>query len=143
MKELTESRIAVLPREPLFELLLDVERYPEFVPGYRLAHVLDRGVDWMRVTQEVGIGRLQSRFDSAVRFAHPEWIEIRTENGPFKQMSTFWELEYLERWRTRVHLKIIYEIRSSSGALLARPWFNQWRRRVLDAFLRRAAQVAA
>ena len=143
MPVFTESRVVVLPREPLFDLLLDIESYPEFVPGYVSARVLERGPDWLRVIQEVGLGRMREQFHSTARYLRPEWIEIRAEEGPFRSMLTVWRLQSLEAWRTRVELKLDWQLRSRAAGLLARPWIAQWRRRMLDAFLTRAAEKTA
>ena len=143
MAVFTESRTVVLPREPLFDLLLDIEQYPQFVPGYVSAQVLECGPDWLRAHQEVGLGRMRERFHSTARYRRPEWIEIRAEEGPFRSMWTQWQLEALEPFRPRVDLKLDWQLRSRAAGVLARPWLAQLRRRMLDAFLRRATDQVA
>lgn len=143
MPVFTESRTVVLPRQPLFDLLLHIESYPQFVPGYISVQVLERGPDWLRVHQEVGLGRMREQFHSTARYVRPEWIEIRAEEGPFRSMLTQWQLQALEPFRTRVDLKLDWQLRSRTAGLLARPVLAQWRRRILDAFLRRAIEQVA
>ena len=49
--------------------MLDIERYPEFVPGYLRAQVLRRGTDTLEVEQSVGVGPATVTFRSHAEFA--------------------------------------------------------------------------
>jgi len=42
MREVTRSALVPLPAEQLYALITDIERYPEFVPGCRVARIEQR-----------------------------------------------------------------------------------------------------
>ena len=74
------SRQSQLPysAELLFELVLDVERYPEFVPGWHAVQILERNGNTLSVAQTFAIGPLTWRFTSHATFERPTRITIES-----------------------------------------------------------------
>lgn len=121
----------------VFALVAGIERYPEFVPGYRAARITGRTETGLLVMQEVGLGPFRQRFASVAVLDPPQRITIQTREGPFRHMDTEWRFEALERG-CRVRMRSSWEFRSPGLALVADQWVHQFTQRIIDAFAARA-----
>ena len=79
--------------EQLFELVLDVEKYPEFVPGWHAAKIRARGDNTLSVEQTVGVGPLRWSFMSQAQFERPRRITITAIEEPFRELRLDWRFE--------------------------------------------------
>ncbi|MEW6647456.1 MAG: type II toxin-antitoxin system RatA family toxin [Pseudomonadota bacterium] len=133
------SRLLPYRCEQLFDLVLDIERYPEFVPGYSRARILRREADALEVEQHAGFGPAAFRFRSRAEFVAPERIAIRALDGPFRRLDVTWHF-LPQDGGCRVTAETHYELAPllapllQGGLALLAP-------RLLDAFARRAAEL--
>lgn len=139
MSRHSESRLLPYTCDQLFALVLDIERYPAFVPGYSRACILRRDEAALEVEQCTGFGPLAFTFRSRAEFETPHRISIRAGNGPFRRLDVTW-LFVPQEGGCRVTAETHYElgpllapVLQGSLALLAP--------RLLDAFARRAAEL--
>jgi coenzyme Q-binding protein COQ10 len=84
------SRLLPFSCEQLFDLAADVERYPEFLPGWISARIVRREGDVLHVEQALGIGPLRLRFDSRTVLHRPERIDVTSSDRPFRRYSLTW-----------------------------------------------------
>lgn len=134
-----ERRLAY-PRAAVFDLVADVERYPEFVPGCREASILRREGDELVVEQELGMRGWSWRFRTHARLERPHRITIETREEPFEHLHEVWRFEEAADARTRVVLEVNYALRSPLLRALATGLFDDGFRRTLEAFERRARE---
>lgn len=120
-------------------LVLDIERYPEFVPGYQRAQVLRREADALEVEQSVGVGPATVVFRSRAVFVPLQRIAIHAVDGPFHRLAVEWSFTP-QGSGCQVELSVDYELRGPSAPLLAR-WLKWSAPRLLDVFMQRAAQL--
>jgi coenzyme Q-binding protein COQ10 len=130
------------PAEALFDIAADIVRYPEFVPGFVSARILDRRAgrdgETLWVEQKVGLAGLALRFVSVARLRRPRSIEIESEKAPFGRIGIEWRFEPGPR-RSGTLVRFAIEL------TLARPWrpgavliLPVYGSRVARAFARRA-----
>lgn len=67
----TERQHLVYTAPQLFDLVADVERYPEFLPWVIEARIRYRTDSAMLVDMTIRAGRLQKQFSTAGPFRHP------------------------------------------------------------------------
>jgi coenzyme Q-binding protein COQ10 len=84
------SRLLPFTCEQVFDLAADVERYPEFLPGWISARIVKREANVLHVEQVLGIGPAQLRFASRTRLHRPERIEVTSSERPFRHYSLTW-----------------------------------------------------
>lgn len=133
------SRLLPYTCDQLFALVLDIERYPEFVPGYRAARILHREAQALEVEQRAGFGPLMLTFRSRAKFTAPAHIHIHASDGPFHRLEVTWQFTP-QVGGCRVSADTQYEL----GGLLApllHGGMGLFAPRLLDAFARRAAQL--
>lgn len=136
----TVARRLELPYRPeqVFDLVVDVERYPRFVPGWRAVRVLERGAGRLRVEQVVGRGALSVRFVTEVRIRRPQFIRIRTDDRPLRHLVILWRFAPAPAGGARVAFRARYRLRAGPLSRLAGRLIEDRLARVVAAFEARA-----
>lgn len=127
--------------EQLFDLVADVDRYPEFVPWWTEARVRERDGDVYYTDQVIGLGPIRVRFGSRTVLRRPERIEVTSSDRPFRHFHLVWRFNRVSGKGCRVDLKVDIEFRSR----ILRNAFG-WRlagetRRIIAAFQSRADRI--
>jgi coenzyme Q-binding protein COQ10 len=118
------TKVLAYSPDQLFEMVGDVDRYPEFVPwltSMRTWNIRDiePGVTSLDAEAGVGISFLRERFATRVtRDANAGRINVSLIHGPFRVLENDWRF-FPDPQGTRVEFSIDFEFKS----------------RLLDAFL--------
>ena len=86
----TVSRVLPYSREQVFDVAADIERYPQFLPGWVSAHIRVREGNTWQVEQSLGLGPLNARFTSRAVLQRPERIEVTSADAPFRSFRLAW-----------------------------------------------------
>jgi ribosome-associated toxin RatA of RatAB toxin-antitoxin module len=127
--------------EQMFDLVADVESYPQFLPwcgGSRVVADREGGVD---ASIDIAYGGLRTRFMTRNDHRYPEQIRISLVDGPFSALSGAWHFRPLRAGACKVHLALTYEF---AGGLLAKaiePVFNGIANSLVDSFAQRAEEL--
>jgi ribosome-associated toxin RatA of RatAB toxin-antitoxin module len=127
--------------EQMFELVADVESYPQFLPWCESSRVLadhEGGVD---ASLHIVYGGIRVRFTTRNAHRYPEQIRMSLLEGPFKSLFGHWQFLPLRAGACRVQLSLTYEF---AGGLLARavaPVFNAIANSQVESFTERAEQL--
>ena len=131
----------------MFDLVADVERYPEFVPLCRALKVRTRipqpeGVEVLVADMTVAYKLVRESFTSRITLDRPN-LQILVEylEGPFSQLENRWSFHPTSERACDVEFFISYEFRSRALGLLLGSMFDLAFRRFAAAFERRADQV--
>ena len=79
--------------ERIFDLVADIERYPEFLPGWVSVRLRQRQGDLLSVDQVLGWGPIQLSFRSIARLDRPERLEIQCQSGSVRNTRIEWIFE--------------------------------------------------
>jgi coenzyme Q-binding protein COQ10 len=133
----------------MFDLVADVERYPEFVPLCRTLTVRRRtpegeGVEVVIADMTVAYKLVRERFRSKVTLDRPR-LQILVEylEGPFSHLENRWTFSPTGDQVCEVEFFIDYEFRSRTLGLLMGAMFDAAFRRFAVAFERRADDIYA
>ncbi len=121
----------------IYSLIADVERYPEYLPGWRKVSVIRASNEQAEVAQEFGIGPFSMNFVSTAEFSPNEKITIRSQAGPFSHLDLRWTFAPAERG-CLVTLVIDAVFRSRLLATVSGQILESLAQRMLRAFERRA-----
>lgn len=136
-----ESRVLAYSCERLFDLVIDVERYPEFLPWWVGATVIRREGNAYCTDQVVGSGIFRRRFRTRTAFDRPRRIDVKASGGLFRHFTVCWAFDPAPQGGCRVGLRVELEFR---GRLLHRLFWVASRRelgRTIDAFEARARKL--
>ncbi|HZC56671.1 MAG TPA: type II toxin-antitoxin system RatA family toxin [Xanthobacteraceae bacterium] len=131
----------------MFDLVADVERYPQFVPLCQSLRVRKRtieedGKEVIVADMTVAYKFIRETFKSRVTLERPE-LEILVEylEGPFVKMNNRWNFRPAGDGACDVEFSIAYEFRSRTLGVLMGGMFETAFRRFSAAFERRADEV--
>jgi coenzyme Q-binding protein COQ10 len=147
MPQFTTKRRVGHAASKMFDLVADVERYPEFVPLCRELKVRKRvpepeGVEMLVADMTVAYKLIRETFTSRVTLDHPN-LQILVEylEGPFSQLENRWTFHPLGERSCEVEFFISYQFKSRALGLLMGTMFDAAFRRFAAAFERRADRV--
>ena len=131
----------------MFDLVADVERYPEFVPlcerlAVRKRDELSEERKLLVADMTVAYKIFRETFTSKVTLDRPK-LEILVEylDGPFRSLENRWRFREEGERASEVEFFIDYEFRSRSLGLLMGGVFEAAFRRFAEAFERRADRI--
>ena len=146
MPELSITRRVKHAASDMFDLVADVERYPEFVPLCKALNVRKRFKDGAKdvivADMTVAYKLMRETFTSRVTLDRPN-LEILVEylEGPFRRLHNRWKFRAVDASHCDVQFYIAYEFRSRTLGLLMGAMFDAAFRRFASAFERRADEV--
>ncbi|MEZ5849538.1 MAG: type II toxin-antitoxin system RatA family toxin [Hyphomicrobiaceae bacterium] len=143
----TTRRVAFTPTQ-MFDLVADVERYPEFLPLCEGLRVLSReqaegGDEVIVAAMDVGYKAVRETFTSRVRLDRAALrVSADLVNGPFRHLENRWS--FVEApGGCDVRFAISYEFKSLMLQMLMGALFDQAFRKFTEAFEERARRVYA
>jgi coenzyme Q-binding protein COQ10 len=140
----THAEKRTLPYRPeqLFDIVADIERYPEFIPWCVACRVTKRQDDVIWGDLMVGFKVFREKFTSRVTLDRPRRIDVEYINGPFRYLNNHW-IFVPERGgeATTIDFYIDFEFHSRILRAAATPVFNEAVRRMVSAFESRAHVV--
>jgi coenzyme Q-binding protein COQ10 len=131
----------------MFDLVADVERYPEFVPlcqSLRVKRRLsDAGAEILIADMKVGYRAIRESFTTRVTLDRADMkILVEYVDGPFSHLENIWTFAPEdEGGGCRVDFFIDYEFRNRMLGALMGSMFDVAFKRFADAFARRADEV--
>jgi coenzyme Q-binding protein COQ10 len=101
--------------EQVFDVIADIERYPEFLSGWISARIQKRESTICYVDQVFGLGPLRLQFTSKAIFYRPERIEVSSTEAPFRHFSLSWRVVAVPPAGCRVTVAADVELQSRMG----------------------------
>ncbi len=126
--------------EQLFDLVADVDKYPQFLPWCVGARVKSRTEHELHADLTIGFGPFRESFTSKVTLERPGRIRVSYENGPFRYLNNQWVF-IPDRNGVQVDFWVDFEFRSKILQKAIGVVFNEAVRRMVGAFLKRARDV--
>jgi coenzyme Q-binding protein COQ10 len=131
----------------MFDLVADVERYPQFVPLCSALRVRSRseqpeGVVTIVADMTVAYKLIHETFRSRVMLDRANLrILVEYLDGPFSRLENRWEFHAVQERLCDVKFFISYEFRSRALGLVMGAVFETAFRRFASAFEKRADQI--
>ena len=144
MKTVQKSVLIWYTAQEMFDLVTDVDHYPQFLPWCDQTRVLER--DERSMTAEIGIAFAGIRQKFVTRNDHVPGREVHVKlvSGPFSKLDGHWNFtpvgESGER-ACRIDLELQYGFGNLALATLVGPVFDKIAGTMVDAFVKRAEQV--
>ena len=132
-----EKRFLPYTPEQMFDLVVDIERYPEFRPGCTGARIRTREGDVIHADLVIGYKMFRERFSSKVLLDRPLRVDVAYSNGPFKYLANHWLFESAEGGCI-IDFYVDFEFRSRLMRKMIGVLFNEAVRRMVAAFETRA-----
>lgn len=141
MREVTRSALLPYSAVQVYDLVADVERYPEFLPWCTGARVLTREGELVTAELALARGKVSTRFTTRNRLVRAEFLEMRLLEGPFRALEGRWDFRPIGDAGSRVELRMMFETHGSLTGLLLGPVFEGICNQLVDAFAQRARRI--
>jgi coenzyme Q-binding protein COQ10 len=135
-----EQRVLPYTQEQLFDLVADIERYPEFLPWCRGARIRERQPHLVVADLIIGFKMFRERFTSRVELHPPRRIDVTYTEGPFRYLSNYWVFERAPEG-CRVDFFVDFEFKSRVLQKVIEMLFGEAVRRMVSAFEARARDL--
>lgn len=135
------ARSAIVERTPqqFYELVENVESYPEFLPWCAAASVRSRAPGRTVATLELKARGVRQSFTTENLNDPGRSIAMRLVEGPFRQFSAEWRFTPLGDSAAKIEFSLAFEFSSRMLAKLLDPVFEHLVDDTVEAFVRRAA----
>ena len=122
MPEIRASETVPYTAPQMFRLIVDVDRYKEFLPWCIDSHIMRQDEDDAWVTEiQVGYGAFHTGFTTRNTHVVNRKIEMDLVDGPFKFLKGSWHFDPIEGNSCRMHLNLNFEF---AGHLLDKLFNN-------------------
>lgn len=141
MQTHTVEREVPFRPEQLFDLVADVERYPEFVPWWVAARVRRREEGAYYTDQVIRVSMVSQRFTTRTALRRPDWIDVTSDEKPFKKLEIRWRFEPAPGGRCRVRLDLLFHFKSVALGKMLGIVSGEAAHMLINAFEERARSV--
>ncbi|MDA1100060.1 MAG: type II toxin-antitoxin system RatA family toxin [Proteobacteria bacterium] len=143
----THAERKILPYTPgqMFDLVADIERYPEFLPWCVACRITRRDGPVIWGDLMIGFKVFRETFTSRVTLHPPHGIDVEYIDGPFRYLNNHWQFIPAANGSggegTEIDFFIDFEFRSRMLQTVATTVFNEAVRRMVGAFETRASVI--
>lgn len=138
MAKHAEQRLLPYSPEQLFELVADIERYPQFLPWCIGARIRRREGNETIADLAIGFKMYRERFTSHVVLSKPCRIHVTYSEGPFRYLENQWRFEPGPGGGCILDFYVDFEFKSKILQHVIEMLFNEAVRRMVGAFEARA-----
>jgi len=141
VRSFEETRQVNCSVQEMFDIVLDIEAYPLFLPWVADATLLSKESGELTAELIADLAGSRHSFKTIDRFVANKLIEIRLLEGPFRFLESIWTFDALEDGTCKVHFSIEFEFRSMMLDLVASPIFSTACKSMVQAFEQRAMEL--
>ncbi|MBS1102043.1 type II toxin-antitoxin system RatA family toxin [Gluconobacter sp. Dm-62] len=135
-----EQRLIAYTPDQLFDLVADVEKYPQFLPWCVKASIRTQTEQELVADLTIGFGPFRETFTSRVTLERPSRIRVRYEKGPFRYLNNVWTFTPDPRG-CLVDFFVDFEFKSRLLQNAMGVVFNEGVRLMVSAFIKRARDI--
>ncbi|HEX2751809.1 MAG TPA: type II toxin-antitoxin system RatA family toxin [Alphaproteobacteria bacterium] len=133
-----ETRILPYSAEQLFDLVMDIEKYPEFLPWCLGARINTRQKNEVSADVIVGYKMFRERFSSRVHYIRPNAIEVEYLKGPMRHLQNKWVFTNIRAGQCEVDFYVDFSLESKIFEKLVDQFFHKALVKMINAFEARA-----
>jgi coenzyme Q-binding protein COQ10 len=145
MPKASVKRLIRCKKDQLIDLVLDVEKYPEFIPFCLDSHIYEKnkedGLIHLIADLTIGKGPFKDTYKSDVKFNRKDSsINVKNIGGPLKFLENNWYFNESDVG-TEISFDIDFEIENKFLNILMSKSFDFGLNKIADAFQKRAEEL--
>lgn len=141
MKTIAKSALVFHSAEQMFDLVDNVEDYPNFLPWCADSRIIEQTDDHMVAELNLAKGRLRHAFTTRNQRVRPTSIELSLVEGPFRHFAGGWTFTPKGDEACEVALNLSFDMGGKLTAMALGPVFTQVANTMVGAFCDRADEV--
>lgn len=136
-----ESKTLPYPIAFVFDLISDIEKYPEFLPWISDLKILEKSNNHLISDMFIQYKGFDTILKTRVDIEPLRSLNIVQEEGMLKHLTCQWQLEETEKNSTNVHFLIDFKPKSTLFSLAVSAVFDMVSKKVLQEFEARAKSL--
>lgn len=141
MTAISKSALVRFPGHLMYELVEDVESYPQFLPWCSASRVLRRSGNVVDAELVIAKAGFHKSFATRNTLQAPDQIRISLLEGPFTHLEGVWNFTPLRQDASKISLDLEFNMAGKLANLAFGTLFNQICNTMVDAFCERAKAV--
>lgn len=141
MTTITRSALVMHTAEQMFNLVNDVESYPEFLPGCAATQLISKTDDELKAKLTISKAGVNQSFTTRNELVFPERMEMTLVDGPFSRFIGVWHFQRLSDEACKVSLDMDFEVNNKLAGIALGVVFKQVAGSMVDAFVHRANKI--
>ncbi len=141
MPEIHKSALVNYSALQMYNLVNDVARYAEFLPGCVSSNVIDQTENSMLAVMELKKGPIRQTFTTSNTLVFGQSIKMELEEGPFHHLHGVWYFRALTEDACKVELDLDFAFSNQLTAVSFGSIFNELTSRLVDSFVTRAGNI--
>ena len=141
MARVKKSVLVPFSAAAMFELVDEVELYPEFLPWCKHVRVLKTDADGKTVRVDIDYHGIKVHFTTDNANHPPDSIVITLKSGPFRRLHGEWRFVEIGVSACRVEFELTWEFATELLERVVGPVFGHIANPFIDAFVKRAESL--
>jgi coenzyme Q-binding protein COQ10 len=127
----------------LYNIVLDIEKYPDYIPWCSYIEILTKDKNKMVANMIVNYKFFPTqKFISNVFFdLEKKIIKTKYIEGPLKDLDTEWKFVDLKKNKSKIIFELEFEFKNYLHQKLAELFFPLVEKKMIDSFIKRADQI--
>ena len=145
MSSASIKKIIPCKKKDLIKMVLDIEKYPEFVPWCLEGkiHEKNESDDLIEIKGDLKVGKrfLNETYTSLVLYyKEKDKILVTNIDGPLKHLQNEWKFKEINN-QTQLEFDIDFELKNNLLNMIMKNSFNLGLNKIADAFEKRAIKL--
>jgi ribosome-associated toxin RatA of RatAB toxin-antitoxin module len=136
-----KSALVKFSAQQMFDIVNDIERYPEYFSWCKSSRVLNQTDDTLDAELVIAKGGLQKSFATHNKLDQGGRIYMTLLNGPFNSLEGVWNFKTLREDASKISLDLEFEVSGKIASLTFGSVFNQLCSSMVSTFSQRAKQL--
>ena len=125
----------------LFDLVAQVDKYPEFLPWCVASRITKREDDYFLADLVIGYKMVREKFGSKVTLKPNSEVHVEYLSGPMKHLSNRWRFIEEPDGSCTIDFYVDFEFKNKFFQSVIEVFFNEAVKRMVGAFEDRAVQL--
>ena len=144
MKQVKKSILLWYTAREMYELVLNVRAYPQFMPWCERAEVLEESDEGMTARLSLSYRGVRQSFTTRNTHVVDRSVTMKLVDGPFSRLDGHWEFAPVgaaDASACRIQFQMNYTFANTALELVVSPVFDRIANTFVDAFVERAERV--
>ncbi len=138
---LERSALVHYSAQQMFDVVNDIEAYPQYMEGCVGAKILQRGDDWLEARLELSKAGVSQTFVTRNHLQAPTLMTLSLVDGPFRSLEGAWRFMPLAEDACKVSFSLSFELQNRLLGMAVGKLFESVTNKQVDALCARAKQI--
>ncbi|OEF28591.1 SRPBCC family protein [Vibrio rumoiensis] len=141
MPQVNRSALVSFSAKQMYDLVNDVEKYPEFLPGCSGSKLIECSENALVASVDVSKAGIKKTFTTSNTMISGRRIDLELVDGPFQSLTGFWLFTPLDDFACKVELNLNFEFSNKLIEMAFGKVFNELTNNMVNSFTLRAKDV--